>query len=219
MKYLVMIILVFPFATEAQVVKEQSLVINLNESVSVLLYQGRDCVHCYYYLPKQFTVAGNADSQTPEVSLVTWADEDSNKVVGGILHFLIEWKLTSEEETVLRQTVRAKFDSTAVIAGPALVRVHKPAKIAGGSSLAQVFRDGLSGYPLTASSPGSKMAFSFRFDEAGIGNIIDCQRHPQDTRDAIEAVYAIEVATPGGGTKADFVSVRIPIAEIIRELK
>lgn len=164
--------------------------LSLSDSTQVTCLASSACPNCYHYMPTNFTVAKNQAGQ-PEISLLKISETENDPVTGGILHVLLVWGLDARQEAEAQQRIRAEYDSLAVLVGA--VSVDNPADaqtltIAGDDALAKVLRAGVKGKSEAAVSPGSKMALSFRFDEAQIATVLEFVEQKKNT-DAVFKIY------------------------------
>jgi hypothetical protein len=70
----------------------------------------------YYYLPANLRLARRADG-TPEFLFLKYTSERQGAASGGLIHFLMEWGLTPEQEAELLVALRTRVPD-AEIAGP-----------------------------------------------------------------------------------------------------
>ncbi len=84
--------------------------------------------HRYYYLPVNLRLATRPDS-VPEflfLKFTTEARAENGGVNGGLMHFLMEWGLTTEQETDLRERAK-KLDPNAEVVGAVPMEAEGPA--------------------------------------------------------------------------------------------
>jgi hypothetical protein len=140
----------------------------LKDQTRVVVFPAKDCEHCFYYIPTHFRISFN-ESKQPEVSLLKISESENDPVTGGFLHTLFTWGLDSTQDTELQQLIRSKTDSLGVLLGATTAENDTTLpgiQIKGKDELSKVIRAGLKSSSGVATTPGSKMAMSFRFDEA-----------------------------------------------------
>jgi len=88
----------------------------LDDQTQVTLYgavgNGTDGKTDYYYLPPRLSLSTNEEG-SPEfmfMKFITDESEDNGGVSGAILHFLVEWGLTSDQEEELSDRLEDDFD-------------------------------------------------------------------------------------------------------------
>ena len=102
--------------TQAQLLNsEKQHRVTVGEGVSIILIPSVDEPSRYYYLPNSIQLS--TQSGVPEASLLFYRDK-SNAFGGGILHVLMTWGLTAEQEKTAIARLH-KIDSTATLAGAA----------------------------------------------------------------------------------------------------
>lgn len=155
--------------------------LTLEDRLKVSVLSTRDCSECYYYLPTQFRYSINNDS-VPEISFVSWKNDDNTETIGAILHFLTLWGLSASQEEALQNALVGEVDSNAVLMGAALVESPFPeAKIVltGKDDYKEIFEAALSSQSMVATTPGGKMAMSFRFKEDSIAEVMKLLTKPE----------------------------------------
>ena len=220
MKYLIYMLLLIPSIAFSQSLREGSVVkVQLDGGHEVTLYPAVDCSQCYYYLPSRFKVSTKKDN-TPEVSLVTWKNDSESKTIGAIFHLLIEWDMTAEIQRCVEISLRSQVDSMAVVMGPAILDVEvNHTVIAGDDTLARILQSSIGKEPMVPSTPGSKMAMSFRITEEQIDDFLTYVNDPKKTSTKIQAKYRFFVKTVKGshGTKA--ITVNLPFSKVLELIK
>lgn len=167
-RILSIMIFILPLLVNAQSLTENGkLNFEINERSTVMLFPQNDCEACYYYLPTELVLSQK--NGKPEVSLLTW-DATDGQEAGAILHFLLKFELTNTQQKTLKEKIRLKTESEAVIMGPVNLD-HKDQKLFfdGDADFSEFLNDNLTNLPLAPTTPGAKMAFSFRFR----GNEVD----------------------------------------------
>ncbi len=70
----------------------------------------------YYYLPVNLRLSFNQQLQ-PELLFMAWSTEGPNSESQGILHWILTWGLTAEQEEEVQHLLITKIDSSAVLMG------------------------------------------------------------------------------------------------------
>lgn len=88
---------------------DQRISVKLDDGTDVVLYAevGRSPTKKYFYLPPRLTIA-ISDDDRPEflfMKFITDANLENGGVSGAILHFLVKWGLTTEQEQELRELI------------------------------------------------------------------------------------------------------------------
>jgi hypothetical protein len=191
--------------------------IPIEGSNEVVLYAAHDCVHCYYYLPTDLKVTTKPGNTIPEISLTTWKNDETSVTSGGILHFLAAWGLSAEREKTVKE-ILTKRDSLAVIIGPVQVN-GASAVIDGKDNLAEILNASLQNRPLAPTTPGSKMAFSFRLTERNIADFLYYTNHPEKTNSKLKTTYTYAVRTADGQERINVVVLSLPFKKILTLIK
>jgi hypothetical protein len=220
MKHLLIILLLMPAALLAQDMTRSSRYTDVLKSGSrVTLYAMRDCASCYYYLPTNFAIARKSDG-TPEISLITWKNDENSKVIGGILHFLVSWGIGQEDEACISSRLRSKVDSSAVVMGPALVHATLDSpKFSKDDDLANLLISHLTAVPTVPTTPGAKMAFSFRFGEDAIERLMKYVDTPTKAVTNLVLVYTYMLVEDNGLTTQHEVQLELRLADILKLIK
>lgn len=212
------IIILFPTFVVGQSLREDTRVtISLSTGVNVTLFAAGDCRNCFYYVPAALRLSRKAD-RTPEISLVTWND-DLDQVTGGILHFLVRWGLEAEEELELLARIREDHDSLAVIMGPASVTTPGRAVFGGDDALATILKTCLTSSSGAATTPGSAMAFSFRFGRDEIKRFLESLSDLSRTTSSLRIAYAYLLTRPSGQRVDRETTLSLPLSEILKYVK
>ena len=100
-------LMVLGFGLQAQTLDYENRVsIALKDGTQVVLYGRAQTLNSnftgdYFYLPVGLTLGKKADGETPEFLFMKYTTEertDAGGVQGALLHFLMEWGLTQEQE-------------------------------------------------------------------------------------------------------------------------
>ncbi len=196
--------------------------IQLSESVEATLLAAGDCRQCFYYLPVNLRLSMARDS-TPEVSFISWKNDENTEVIGGILHFLMTWGLDGTEEEKLQRHITSKIDSTGVLMGAVSVQPREDnatIAITGKHRLTETLNRSVTSKASISTTPASKMALSFRFNGEGARQLLEAIREPDkiDTAFAIELVYAF-IPESGIGSAEKSVVLQLPLKKIMTVLK
>ena len=191
---LILHILLFLFSTIAfgqSITSTGQLRFKIDDGLEVALFPQLDCENCFYYLPCNLQLSFK--NKKPEISMVQW-DQSGDQQAGAILHLLINWGLSNQQQEVLKQRIEAKIEGNAVIVGPVSVQgIKQDVCFFGDEKFSNFLNKHLTNLPLSPTTPGSKMAFSFRFkgDEVAKLNsyIEDKQKH--ETYIALKYQYSI----------------------------
>lgn len=118
------------------------------------------------YAPFNLRVA-EGRSGDKEFSFLAYRQDSSSAILGGILHFLLTWGPTDDQEGELKDLVRMRTDSSQYVAGNLPVERDTSAEgLEIGPAdhpLAQLLLRGLNSVPLPPINAGGKMAASFSF--------------------------------------------------------
>ena len=216
---LLIIIIVLPLQAVSQILVEGSRISSRPESGDeVILYSTPECSHCYYYLPLSLRISSGRG--TPEASLLIMRDEITAKPTGGILHFLVEWGLRPGYENEVQAVLRSTHDSLAVIMGPVMINADsRDPSIEGNDRLAAILTGCLKNRPTTPTTPGAKMALSFRFSEAEIDQFLFYVRHPEKARSSLRINYSYSVKTRSGDERPVNATLGLSFEQILKTLK
>jgi hypothetical protein len=167
MSYLIVSVLLQTSSLAGQIVDKGGVVeVNLENGLFVTVMPGFELQgqHTYYYLPTNIQLARRSD-MTPEFSFLTY--EQDSVVEGGILHFLVDWGLSSAQVSELERKLRTHIDSSAVVAGAIPLEIpadRASVYVSGNHKIAQILGSKWSVQPVAAILPGTKMAFAYKLD-------------------------------------------------------
>ena len=154
-----------------------------------------------------------------EASLLVIKDEVTSRPTGGILHFLAEWGLRSGCEGEVQAQLRLTHDSLAVVMGPVLINADARGPfIEGKDRLAAILTSCLKNRPAAPTTPGAKMALSFRFSEAEIDDFLFYVRHPEKAKASLAISYSYAVKTRYGDERPVRATLWLAFNEILRTL-
>lgn len=215
------LILIIPTTALAQTLLEHTqLKISVGErGGDVLLMAARECSQCYYYLPLTYSISTKRGGKAPEISLVTWKDDKGARTEGGILHFLVEWGVSEQDEKAMLAYLREQRDSLAVIMGPATIDLQAKPFISGDDNLASTLREALTNIPSGPTTPGSKAAYSFKFSEKQVETFLYYKKYPTKTKTMLQGNYSYEVETKSGQLISRNLVVTLCFTEILTQLK
>jgi hypothetical protein len=151
------------------------MVIVLSDSSSVILYRAVTSDHvnnACYYLPVNFRISERAGK--PEFSFISYDSDEDGKNDGAIMHLLLTWGLTEEQQTEAEKLIRGKVDSTLYLSGcPLLSEKREDIRfdIHGDNPLCEVLRESLRSKGSPPLSPGEKLALSFMFSSGNTEKI------------------------------------------------
>lgn len=189
----------------------------LDSGYKVGVFQSKDCPQCYYYLPVDLRVSQKPGG-IPEISLVTWKNDEGSEVIGGILHLLVEWGLTPEKERLLGEVIRSRYDSSAIIMGSVLVNPGTM-KLSGSDKACEILRTSLTNPPAVPSTPGAKMALSFHISQTDILDFLEFTNHPAKTKGELILYYQYEALSPFGAQEIKDLELRLPISQLLKLIK
>jgi hypothetical protein len=172
----------------------------LPDQTEVTVIRGlSDDAATYYYLPSHLRISENED-HVPEFSFMTYKDDNGAEIKGSILHLLMYWGLTKQQEKHLQKQLSAR-DSTAIIAGP--VSLEVPANgpsftFFGDNAFTQLLKNKLPVVPVAPVIPGTKLALSYRFNASETKIVEDAlSNYKKMEKDGIELHYVIRASDSG----------------------
>jgi len=189
MKVFILILLIAPmFLLGQSALTSNKQTIQLERETSVDVFNKDDCIECFYYLPTNLNVSFK-DGE-PEVSLVKW-EEENGLEAGAILHFLISWGITRQQENQLSHALKLTLDRNATVLGSLSVEpVTTHDYFFGSSDIVKLLNERLTATPPLATTPGSKMAFSFRFYGNDLDILNDFIENMKDDQARLELKYS-----------------------------
>lgn len=204
-------------ACTAQTVQfDGAIAFELKDQTKTVVFPAKDCANCYYYIPSHFRISFN-ESKQAEVSLLKISESENDPVTGGFLHTLFVWGLDAARDTELQNLIQTKVDSLGVLLG-ATTAVNDPVvpgiKIAGKDELARTFRAGLKSSSGTATTPGSKMALSFRFDEAQMKVLQEALDDPKFKSDAAVEINLLVSVNTEWSTQEIPIQLKVPFTDL-----
>src|SRR5438046_572175 len=110
--YLILRILInalLPVHVTGQLLNESSCrEIQLHDGVEVKVCATATNNKSFYYLPGILQLS--LSNGLPQISFLVFKEGNSDKIAGGILHFLFQWGLTGNQEKELQEQVSAVID-------------------------------------------------------------------------------------------------------------
>ncbi len=214
----ILLTLSFPVPLAGQAMLAETRVVYTHDSgQQTELYAGKSCESCYYYIPNEFYIARKPGG-VPELSLLTWKNDDNSKTTGGILHVLALWGISAGEEEKITRYLKAQVDSTARVMGPATVTTSGNTFITGSDDLTRLLAMRVNAMPKAPYTPGSKMALSFRFREEDIDVLEKGLANPDQVTTRLTASYRYNLTTRQGGLKEKEKIVSLRFSEIFNLL-
>ena len=148
-------------------VEGQAIAVRLADGTAVAVVAVRGIEeHRYRYLPARLSLSRRRDS-IPEFSFLPYRQNDTSAIDGAVMHLLLRWGLSREQEEELQQLIRNEFDTIGVVDGALTVRPAREEKsweITSTGALGTILNRGVSSAGHIPVTPGSKFAVSFRFD-------------------------------------------------------
>lgn len=218
MKLALYILLMIPLETWPQTLSEASkMEVTSADGEEVILYSAYECNQCYYYLPSSLRIS--AKDRRPEASFIIWEEDKTSKVTGGILHFLVEWGLKAGIDKEVQEMLRSTRDSLGVIMGPVMVSTSSYPVIEGDDRLSRILLASLTNTPSVPTTPGAKMALSFRFTEKEIDDFLYYVNHPAKAATNLRVTYTYDVHTVEGQMRTHSTTLRLPFSQILTTVK
>jgi hypothetical protein len=167
--------------------------IQLPDGIRITVFASAGDIGKYYYIPSTLQLAGT-DSR-PEISLLTYRHGDNGPFEGGLLHFLMQWGLTPEQEQMASESLK-QLDSTAVLAGPAEISFAEKdiLDILPGNPIGDLLRRSATAPIRVPALAIHKTAASFRLAKEDAATLLEAIGRPQqlkDTRFACRYYYTV----------------------------
>ena len=149
----------------------------ISNGEEVVLFPASETPHAYYCLPAHLRLSVNEEKQ-PEFLMMLWAGEGETVVDNGIMHWLLTWGLTAEDEKVISGFLISKVDSNAVFLGAMSVSAPEKYLFSGKNHdmIALLQRSITSGGGIPTVT-GGKSATSFKFKG---GDAQTIEKHAKD---------------------------------------
>jgi hypothetical protein len=150
-----------------RLIPESRIQLTLSDSTSVILYCGvtADRVNnACYYLPVNLRISER--SGKPEFSFLAYDSDGDGRNDGAIMHLLLTWGLSADQESETQTLLRSKVDSLYYLAGsflPASDKQDIAFDIESDNPLGEVLKQSLRSRGNPPLAPGEKMALSFMF--------------------------------------------------------
>jgi hypothetical protein len=210
--------LLLPLPLFGQLLEESSRVAIPVKGTTVVVYAMADCAHCYYYLPPALHVSQRQDTQVLEASFISW-EQEGGSPAGGIFHVLTDWGLPAQGEDSVQTKLRARYDSLAVLSGPAVVRAaDEGVRIVGKDNLTTILTRSVQRAQVPPSTPGARMALSFRFDADGVQEFKRCLRDPDGVTATLAVTYYYRLRSARGAVLDRPVTLQLPFKTILKQL-
>lgn len=218
MKICLALILFLPLPLVGQLLEESSRVVIPFKGTTVVVYAMADCAHCYYYLPPALHISQRHDTHVLEASFISW-EQEGGSPAGGILHILTDWGLPAQGEDSVQAKLRARYDSLAVLSGPAVVRAaDEGVRIVGKDNLTTLLARSVQRAQIPPSAPGARMAQSFRFDADGVQEFKRCMRDPDGVTATLAVTYYYRLRSTRGAVLDRPVTLQLPFKTILKQL-
>lgn len=184
--------------------------VKLDDGTDVVLYgeAGNAREIGWYYLPPRLTVAMSDDGR-PEflfMKFITGTNTDGSGVSGALLHFLVKWGLTAEQEAELRRRIEAEHGGVLKGAAPLFAATGTDP---GFSIVSATLQDGQRREQLVSSGaaplmPGGKAAAAARLDALG-AQLLAKTFEPESTITDVTAVFNLAYETQMPAAKGQVV--------------
>ena len=119
----------------------------------------------------------------PQFTFLAYRRDDADEIQGGILHLLLTWGPTKDQERELSKQLQMRTDSTHLVAGALSMdpHPHYPGLEIGPEDhpLAQALRRSMNAHGIPPLSPGSKMAASFHLSAEDARAVADALDQPR----------------------------------------
>ncbi|MBT1687597.1 hypothetical protein [Dawidia soli] len=218
MKTGLIIFLFLPLSLRGQLLEESSRVAIPVKGTTVVVYAMADCAHCYYYLPPALHVSQRHDTHVLEASFISW-EQEGGSPAGGIFHVLTDWGLPAHGEDSVQATLRKRYDSLAVLSGPAVVRAAEEGiRIVGKDNLSTLLTRSVQRAHVPPTTPGARMALSFRFDADGVQEFKRCLREPEGVTAMLAVTYYYALRSTRGSVLDRPVTLQLPFKTILKQL-
>ncbi len=211
------------FSAQAQVLDSENKVgITLSDGMQVICYGRANTASSssyskfsneYYYLPTNLRLSEREDG-TPEFLFVKYTTEervDQGGVQGALMHFLMEWGLSPQQEQELQQKIKAKLANLKNVnpkyeevkdprvLGPAMLRsdTKESFRIVSGTLTSDQFTPNMVTTGRASLLPGSKMAVAAILEKNGAQLLASTFEKTRSITDvSIDLRFQYEVLTP-----------------------
>lgn len=184
--------------------------VKLDDGTDVVLYgeAGRGREIGYYYLPPRLTVAISDDGR-PEflfMKFITGRNTDGSGISGALLHFLVKWGLTTEQEAELRALVASEHGGVLKGAAPLFAQAGEDPSF---FIVSATLQDGERRESLVSSGdaplmPGAKAAAAAKLDAVG-AQLLARTFEPEATITDVTAVFNLAYETQMPAAKGQVV--------------
>lgn len=168
----------------------------------------------YYYLPNNIRVSINQQSQ-PELLFMAWDRESDRMQI--IMHWMLTWGLTGDQESEVQRILQKQVDSNAVLMGSVQVQpMVQDVKITGSNeSMIQLLVKNLTSGGSIPTSPGGKSAAAFKFSGPDASTILESQKNTAKWKQVfVEMPFQFNIPQAGSGTKV----LRLEVKTIFQQL-
>lgn len=178
--------------------------INLGDSLEVelvSLFNTENNRPEYYYLPNNLRVSVNHQSQ-PELLFMAW-DRESDRIQG-IMHWVLTWGLTADQESEVQHLLQIQIDSNAVLMGSVQVQPEvRDLKFTGSNeSMIQLLVKNQTSGGSIPTSPGGKSASAFKFSGPDATAVLESQKNTGKWKQVfIEMPFQFTIPQGGSVTK------------------
>lgn len=157
----------------------------LSDGEDVVLLPATETPYAYYCLPSHLRLSVNEDQQ-PEFLLMLWGAEEGSGVDNGIMHWLLTWGLTQDQEKQVNAFLVGKVDSSAVLQGVMSVSAPEKYVIKGkNTEMVQLLQGSVTSGGGIPTVPGGKSATSFKFKAKDAETMYDNALKPEKWKDVI----------------------------------
>jgi hypothetical protein len=165
---------------------ERAVRMTLADGTAVTLVRAHpieEAPHEYRYLPANLSIARRSDG-AQEFSFLLYRKTEGGDIEGGIMHLLLRWGLSEDQEAELQKALRREVDSLGMVMGAASVGPFEDGsswEITSRGAVGSILRRAHVSAGHIPSSPGAKFAMSFRFearDAARMSEALHSKRGP-----------------------------------------
>jgi hypothetical protein len=218
---------------------QNKVTITLDDGTTVTLFGARsmseEFSRDYYYLPANLRLSKKKDdNKTPEFLFLKYTTDERGSVQGALLHFLMEWGLTPQQEEELQNKLTAKIRGMAPIS-PKFRRVSSP-RVMGAATMLTDTEESFRIISATLSSsqftpevvttgraslhPGSKMAIASNLNEKGaqlLATTFEADRSLADVSLNLRFRYEVMMPRVEGKITVDWLRIDSLFHEIERD--
>lgn len=163
----------------------QKLVCPLSDGEDVVLFPATETPHAYYCLPSHLRLSVNEDQQ-PEFLLMLWGAEEGKGVDNGIMHWLLTWGLTQDQEKQVHTFLVGNVDSSAVLLGAVSVFAPEKYLLKGkNADMIRLLQTSVTSGGGIPTVPGGKSATSFKFKAKDAETMYENALKPEKWKEVI----------------------------------